>query len=302
MHRYLSNRASGTSGPVILTAAKAGLITQAAVAACDGLDGVVDGLLADPRQCDASRFDVGSLQCSGAEADDCLTAAQVDVARKIYAGPVNPRTSEQLYPGLPVGSEAGWPGYWGATDPVRADYWRLWAFENPQWDWWTFDYDRDVSFTEAKLGPLVDHTSADLAAFKARGAKAIVYQGWADPVVNAIDTIAYAERVRTAQGSQAEADGFYRLFLVPGMGHCGGGSGANVFGNSGTAAPTDDADHDLLRALDRWVEQGTAPDRLIASRVVDGAAVATRPLCPHPQVATYMGSGSADDAENYQCR
>lgn len=302
LHRFLSNRASNTNGPVILTAAKAALITQRAVAACDAIDGVTDGVIDDPRACAAERFDVGALQCTGADAADCLTADQVAVARKIYAGPRNPRTGAQLYPGLPVGTESGWAGYWGGTEPVRADYWRLWAFENPQWNWWTFDYDRDVTFTEAKLGPLVDQVSTDLSRFKARGAKAIVYQGWQDPVVNAIDTIAYVERVRAAQGSQAEVDRFLRLFVVPGMGHCAGGSGATNFGNQGAPSPVVDADHDLLKALDRWVEQGVAPERIVASRVVGGSTVRTRALCPYPKRAVYGGSGSTDDAANFSCR
>jgi feruloyl esterase len=184
---------------------------------------------------------------------------------------------------------------------VRADYWRLWVFENPQWNWWTFDYDRDLAFADAKVSPLVDQNNADIAAFKARGAKAIVYQGWQDPVVNPIDTIAYVDRVKALQGSQAEVDSFFRLFLVPGMGHCSGGSGATNFGNQGGPSPTPSADHDVLMALDRWVETGAAPDRIVATRVVGGNAVRTRPLCPHPKKAVYGGTGSTDDAANFRC-
>ncbi len=301
LHRFLSNRAHNTNGPVILTGAKAALITQAAVAACDAIDGVTDGVIDDPRQCDASRFDIGALQCSGADGANCLTADQITAARQIYAGPKNPRTQAQIYPGWPVSSEAGWSVYWGGSEPVRADYWRLWVFENPQWNWWSFDYDRDVAFADAKMNPLVDQNSVDLAAFKARGAKAIVYQGWVDPVVSSFDTIAYYERLRTAQGSQAETDGFFRLFMVPGMGHCGGGSGAANFGNQGGASPVVSPERDVLQALDRWVEQGTAPDRIVATRVVAGNAVRTRPLCPYPKRAVYSGSGSTDEAANFRC-
>jgi feruloyl esterase len=301
LHRYLSNRATGTTGPVILTAAKANLITQRAVAACDALDGVTDGVMENPLACTSTHFDVASLQCTGADAADCLTADQVSVAQKIYAGPKNARTGAQLYPGYPVGTESGWPGYWGGAEPVRADYWRLWVFDNPQWSWWTFDYDRDLSYADAKLGDLVDQTSADLSAFKAAGGKAIVYQGWQDAVVNAVDTIAYADRVKAAQGSQAELDNFYRLFLVPGMGHCSGGTGATVFGNGCGQAPNPTADNDVLMALDRWVEQGQAPERIVASRVTAGNVVRTRPLCVHPKTAVYQGSGSTDEAANFRC-
>lgn len=302
LHRYLSNRVQGTSGPVILTSAKANLITQRAVAACDALDGVTDGVLENPLACTSDKFNVTSLQCTGADAADCLTADQVAVAQKIYAGPKNPRTGAQIYPGYPVGSESGWPGYWGGAEPVRADYWRLWVFENPRWDWWTFDFDRDLMFADAKISPLVDHNSADLSAFKAAGAKAIVFQGWQDAVVNPVDTIAYAERVAAAQGSQAERDKFYRLFLVPGMGHCSGGAGATTFGNSGGQAPNPNADNDLLMALDRWVEQGQAPTHIVASRVSAGNVVRTRPLCPHPQTAVYKGAGSTDEAASFICQ
>jgi feruloyl esterase len=148
----------------------------------------------------------------------------------------------------------------------------------------------------------VDQTSADLSAFKAAGAKAIVFQGWQDAVVNPVDTIAYAERVKAAQGTQAEMDKFYRLFLVPGMGHCSGGSGATTFGNSGGQVPNPTADNDLLMALDRWVEQGRAPDSIVAARLSGGNVVRTRPLCVYPQTAVYKGSGSTDDATNFNCQ
>jgi feruloyl esterase len=176
------------------------------------------------------------------------------------------------------------------------------VFDNPQWDWWTFDFDRDVQRADEKVGALVDQVNPDINAFKARGGRAIVYQGWQDPVTNPIDTIAYYEKVRAAQGSQQEVDRVFRLFLVPGMGHCAGGTGTTSFGNLGASAPAVDADHDLLTALDAWVEKGTPPDRIIASRVVNGSVVRTRPLCPYPKRAVYTGSGSTDEAANFSCK
>jgi feruloyl esterase len=299
--RYHSNRVPNTDTR-ILTNAKASLITQRAVAACDSLDGVTDGVMNDPRACTTSVFNVESLQCAGADAPDCLTAEQVTAAKAIYAGPKNPRTSAQIYPGQPVGTESSWPGYWGGTAPVRSDFWALWVFDNPQWDWWTFDYDRDLAYAYAKVGPLVDHNDADISAFKASGGKLITYQGWADAVVNPLDTIAYYEKVRTAQGSQQATDDFFRLFLAPGVGHCGGGTGPSVFGNGGNLAPNATADSDLLMALDRWVEQGVAPDAIVASRVQGGAVTVTRPLCPYPKKAVYKGSGSTTEAANFSCQ
>jgi feruloyl esterase len=256
----------------------------------------------DPRACTADKFSIDSMACAPGQTTVCLTADEIAVAKKIYAGPKNARTGASLYPGLVVGTESGWSAYWGSTEPVRADYWRLWAFGNPQWNWWTFDYDRDVTYADAVVGPLVDQTNPDIAAFKARGGKAIVYQGWADPVVNATDTIAYVDAVKAKQGSQAEVDKFFRLFLVPGMGHCSGGTGTTNFGNQGGASPVVDADHDVLQALDRWVTSGAAPDRIVASRVVEGATVRTRPLCPHPKKAVYAGTGSTDDAASFNCQ
>jgi feruloyl esterase len=302
MYRFMANRNAGDNATVILSPAKAALVTSRAIAACDALDGVADGVMEDPRACTADKFNVDALLCQAGDAADCLTVEQLAVVKKIYAGPKNPRTNAQLYPGYPVGSEAGWPAYWGATEPVRADFWRLWVYENPQWNWWTFDYDRDVMFADAKVGYMVDQVNPDLAAFKARGGKAIVYHGWQDPVVNPLDTIAYYEQVKALQGSQAEIDKFLRLFLVPGMGHCGGGAGATNFGNQGSPSPAVSADRDVLMALDRWVEQGVAPDSIVASRVVGGNAVRTRPLCAYPKKAVYSGSGSTDDAANFSCQ
>jgi feruloyl esterase len=297
--RFQSNRQANTNN-LILTPAKASLITAKAVETCDGLDGVKDGVMADPRQCTSDKFNVASLQCRGADGPDCLTAAQVDAAQKIYQGPKNLRGL--IYPGPVVGTESTWPIYWEASAPVRADFWALWQFDNPRWDWWTFDYDRDYNAAAAKLGPLVDLTDPDIRAFKARGAKLISYHGWGDAVVSALDTIKYYEQVREQQGSQQATDSFFRLFLVPGMGHCQGGSGPTVFGNQGLQAPDASAANDLLMALDRWVESGSAPDAIVASQMSGNAVSATRPLCAYPKRAVYKGTGSTDSAANFSCQ
>jgi feruloyl esterase len=231
----------------------------------------------------------------------------------MYAGARNPRTGAQIYPGWPKGSEAltvapdgtpitGWHQYWGTAEPTRADFWRLWVFSDSHWNPWTFDFDRDLARADSTVGRMVDQTSTDLDAFRRRGGKAIVYQGWQDPVVNALDTIDYYERLRARQGSQAATDAFFRLFMVPGMGHCGGGPGATSFGNPGPPPPIVDAQHDVLAALDAWVERGVPPDRIVASRVENGAVTRTRPLCPYPRRAAYTGSGRTDDAASFVCR
>ena len=302
LYRFQVNRPPNNDTQLILSPAKSAVITNAAIAACDALDGVTDGVMEDPRVCTSARFNVDSLLCTGPETPTCLTAAQLDVARKIYAGPKNPRTGEQLYLGYPVGSESGWAAQWGTTEPARAGFWRFWVFDDPTWNWWTFDYDSHVALTDTKVGGLVDQINPNVNAFKARGGKNIVYHGWSDPVVNPLDTIAYYEQVRAQQGSQAEIDNFFRLFLVPGMGHCAGGIGTGNFGNQGGQSPVVDADRDVLMALDRWVETSVAPDRIVASRVVMGNVVRTRPLCPYPRKAVYSGSGSTDDAANFTCQ
>jgi feruloyl esterase len=307
--QFLANHDRGAAA-AILPAAKLPAITRAVVAACDGLDGVTDGVVDDPRRC---RFDPASLLCKNGDAADCLTAAQVAAVKKIYDGPKNPRTGGQVYPGWPPSSEAlttlpdgrpgsGWQQYWGSSEPTRASFWRHWVFGNPDYDWWTFDFDRDLRVADEEVGRMVDQVNPDVSPFKARGGKVLVYQGWQDPVVNALDTIAYYEQVRAGQGSQARTDEFFRLFLVPGMGHCSGGTGATLFGNQGGAAPVVDADHDVLAALDAWVEKGAAPRRIIASRVEGGKVVRTRPLCPYPTRAVYVGQGSTDDAASFACK
>jgi feruloyl esterase len=306
--QFLSNRQPGDNGAPIIPASTLPLITRAVVAACDAGDGVSDGVVDDPRAC---RFDPGVLQCSG-DRTDCLTPVQVAALRKMYQGAKNLRTGAQVYPGWPVSSEAltvspqgspqsGWHQYWGNTEPTRAAFWRHWVFADPKWDWWSFDFDRHLAIADERVGRMIDHVNPDISAFRARGGKAIVYQGWQDPVVNALDTIAYYERVRTRRGSQQDVDRFVRLFLVPGMGHCAGGTGTTNFGNQNAPSPVVDAEHDLLSALDAWVEKGTAPSRIVASRVVNGATVRTRPLCSYPLNAVYRG-GSVDDAASFECR
>ncbi|MCD2511013.1 tannase/feruloyl esterase family alpha/beta hydrolase [Comamonas endophytica] len=301
MWRFRANRPDNVNNVSYLSNAKLQFLTSRAVAACDGLDGVMDGVIDDPRQCTTARFNPDALLCTGAETSSCLTAEQLNAAKKIYQGPRNPRTGAQLYPGWPVGGESGWGSYMGGTEPTRADFWRYWTFDDPKWNWWSFDFDRDVSYANAKIAPLVDQTNPDLSRFKASGGKLLVYHGWNDPVVSAYDSINYYEQVRARQGSQAATDEFYRLMLVPGMGHCSGGPGATTLRADGTLIPNDPS-RDLLGALDRWVEQGQAPDDLVAARVTRNAVERTRPLCSYPKQAVYSGAGDTNAASSYRCQ
>lgn len=275
--------------------AKLSLLASAVLAACDAADGLKDGLITDPRQC---RFDPSAIECRGPDADTCLTAAQVQSARRIYTGPVNPRTKQPIYPGVPAGSELDWkrfgppPGK-TAAPPFEAIFkWSLGA----DWNWRTFDFDRDYTTMVARLGPAVDALNPDLSAFQSRGHKLIVYHGWADWLVTPGEAIKYREAVlarrrhnasaKAAAAAQRETDQFYRLFMIPGMAHCGGGPGLSAFSG--------------MDALVKWVEEGIAPDSIMASGKPGGIEV-QRPVCPYPQVARYRGTGDERAAASFFC-
>ncbi len=270
-------------GQPILTPANLSLVARASVQACDAQDGLEDGLLSDPLSC---RFDPATIACVGAATDECLTPDQAAAVRKIYDGATNPRTHEQIFPGWVRGSEAGWGTYLvSPKQPARLGFFQYFAFHDPKWDWRTFDWDRDVDFVDAQV-PFLSATSSDLGAFKDRGGKLIMYTGWADPVVPPQDTVDYFNAVVQRFGA-AGTSSFLRFFPAPGMSHCGGGPGPNSF--------------DALAALDRWVELGEAPDRLVASHRSNGTVDRARPLCAYPSVARYNGAGSIDEASSFTC-
>jgi feruloyl esterase len=282
-----------------LPPAALGLLHRAAIAACDGLDGLVDGVLDDPRQC---TFDPAALTCAaGTAPGTCLTAAQVAAARRVYDGLKHPQTGAQLFPGLARGSEPFWPHRDRAqpfTIPIAHYKWLV--FADPAWQWTTFqftdaaDYDAHVR-AEARLAPVMNATSPDLRAFRDRGGKLLQYHGWNDQLIAPGNSIDYYESVVAlfAQGRDrtraiADVQRFYRLFMAPGMAHCGGGTGPNTF--------------DMQDALEAWVERGIAPDRVVASRHVNGIVDRRRPLCPYPQVAVYSGQGDSNDDTNFVCQ
>jgi hypothetical protein len=285
-------------------------LQNAAIAACDALDGVKDGLIENPRRC---HFDPVVVQCKGADGPDCLTAPQVDAARKIYGGSKNSRTGAQIVPGFSPGTEAvpaNWPLWITAAGPDKLatqsffgnSFFQNMVFDNPKWDFRTLNFDSDVKLTDDKLASVLNSDNPNLRPFKARGGKLIQYHGWGDAAIPPQGSIDYYETVRKGMGN---TEGFYRLFLVPGMSHCGGGLGANVFGN-GLVPPHADPDHDVVLALDRWVEHGVAPDRIVATGYTDGnpakGVAMTRPLCPYPKEAHYKGTGDTNDAANFVCQ
>ena len=265
--------------------AKYAVIHRAAVAQCDAADGLKDGLISDPLNC---RFDPKVLACQGADAAGCLTSAQVAAATRIYAGVKHPRTGAEIFPGLEAGSELQWGGPAGGPAPlaVAGDLFKYVVFKDPRWDFRTFDLERDYDAVHRIDSLDLSPTSPDLEPFAARGGKLLIYHGWGDQNVAPRSSVKYHAKLVEKMG-QKRVDDSVRLFFAPGMAHCGGGEGPNTF--------------DALTPLEQWREQGKAPAEIVASHLTNGKVDRTRPLCPYPQVATYKGAGSIDQAENFVC-
>ena len=293
---------------VIVPPEKLALITDAVVKECRGRDGGAesDAFLTDPEACG---FRPDELLCKGADAPDCLTHEQVDALAAMYGGAHDPKTGEQIYYGWPKGSEnsgrmvkslPGWSLYWAdpvhSDRPARLNFWKVWAFQDANWDWRTFDFDAGMKTVDDRLASTINAMSPNLSAFHAAGGKLIQYHGLADPVVPPRDSIDYYERVQAAEdnGKPPRADAsadFYRLFLAPGLYHCQGGPGPNVL--------------DVQRALEQWVEQGTAPATIAATKYSDDKPAAgvsmSRALCPYPKRAHYDGVGDPAEASSFSC-
>ena len=267
--------------------AKYPVIHQAALVACDAGDGLKDGLIDDPRQC---RFDPTVLLCKEGDGPSCLTAPQVAAARQIYSNAVNPRTKQELFASLVPGSELGWGAQAAGPEPTAMTYdqYRYVVFKDPNWDWKTFDFDKDVVKGDLPENLIMNATNPDMRAFFSRGGKLILYHGWSDSLVPPPNTIKYYEQVVAHMGGAAKATEHVRLFMAPGMGHCSGGEGPDTF--------------DKVKALEDWVERGKVPARVEASHSTNGRVDRTRPLCAYPQVARYSGTGSIDDAANFSCK
>jgi feruloyl esterase len=275
--------AQAVTGAGYIPPEKYPVIHRAVLAACDELDGVKDGVIENPLAC---KFDPQVLQCKENDGPECLTSAQVEAARRIYSASVNPRTGEKLYPGLALGSELDWR-IWAGPQPlsIGLDYFRYVVFEDPQWDFRTLDFDRDIARAEALDHDRINALDPNLKPFFDRGGKLIQYHGWSDAQISPGNSVDYYRSVIRQLGSVEDS---YRLFMVPGMAHCGGGEGATSF--------------DAMPALEQWVEERKAPARIIAARVREGRVEWTHPLCPFPETAMYTGKGNSRDAANYVCR
>ena len=262
------------------------MLHQAALDACDALDGVKDGIIGDPTRC---KFDPTVTQCKGADAPNCLTPAQVQTAKKFYAPLIDPKTGEEVFPGFEPGSELRWAGMAGGPRPLAMadDLFKYIVFQDPNWDFLTMDVSKDLPRARKIDNGDISPTSANIKKFVGRGGKLIMYHGWGNQNVAPLSSVHYYEKLTSAMG-KSQVEDSVRLYMVPGMGHCTGGEGPNVF--------------DTLTALENWREHGVAPKEIVASQIVKGTVTRTRPLCPYPQVAQYKGTGSTDQAENFICR
>jgi len=263
-----------------IPAEKYPMIHDAVLAACDAKDGVKDGLIENPESC---KVDFKALECKGADATSCLTKRQVQTAETIVS-PAISASGEVLFPRLEPGTEMRWAS--PAPAELFLDEFRYVVYQDPQWDWKSFELDRDAAKAHA-IDKDVDELNPQLGPFAKHGGKLLLYHGWADQQVAPGASVEFYKSAQQLGGGAAEVSKWMRLFMAPGMGHCSGGEGPDSF--------------DKIGALEQWVEQGKAPEEIVAAHHTGGQVDRTRPLCPYPQVAVYGGKGSIDDAANFSC-
>jgi feruloyl esterase len=266
-----------------LTAAKLTALSEAAVNACDAQDGVKDGLINNPRAC---KFDPSVMLCKGADGPNCLTQPQLDAVKRAYAT-TKLKSGEAVFPGKEPGSEYQWMAFLGGQNApgVSVGSFQV-AYNDANWDAKTFDADRDLKIVDEKVGAIINAVNPDLSAFKAHGGKLLLYHGWNDTAISPGNTINYYESVLKKMGGKQ--DDFVRLYMAPGMQHCGGGPGPNQI--------------NYMAIMERWRENNQTPASIEAVHVTNNRVDMTRPLCPYPQVATYKGTGSPSDASNFVCK
>jgi hypothetical protein len=277
------------------------IVADAVYGKCDASDGLRDGVIGDPRRCNF-RPGTDLTRCAPGGNADCLGAAQVDALDAIYRGAQTgtgasalawPAGSEIAAPS-PAGTRTGWIPYFLPPQPEGRStnrnfgetFVRYMAFgkPDPTYDWKSFDLAADPQRMTG-IRSILDATNPDLSRFRARNGKILMYFGWADPALNPLMGVQYYEQVTERMGPSTSD--FFKLYMVPGMFHCGGGVGTSAF--------------DAFTPLVEWVEKGTAPAALAAGRDADGTVIRTRPLCAYPQVARYKGAGSIDEAANFAC-
>jgi len=275
-------------GKAVFTPEKLKALNAKVLARCDKLDGVEDGILADPRDCD---FKPEMAACAAnMDQPDCLTPKEVDAVRKLYNGPRNSK-GQLLAPAFdPVGSELSWMNM--NLDEVAAGYLRYLAFDKnpaPGYSHWDFDFDKDPEKTKktaALYDPVAPGTAPDLKAFEKNGGKLIVYHGWMDAPVSSYGTVDYWAQVVKRQGGEEKVDDFFRLYMIPGMFHCRGGGVPDKF--------------DFLGPIVAWVEKDEAPVRVVSRQIENDKVVRSRPLFPYPSYAKYTGQGDVNDEKNWE--
>ena len=284
--RVALNRSVNATPASAIPSSKYPLINQAVLAACDARDGVSDGVLENPGAC---AFDPKVLQCSG-ESDNgaCLTPAQVESASRMYAGAKHPTTNASVLPGLAPGAELGW-GVLGGTQPLSlaVDTFKHVFMKDKSWEASRFNPAIDIDLALASdPDDALGSTNADLRPFFARGGKLLMYHGWSDPQVTPYNTINFFYKVLETTGGAGVGTSI-QLYMVPGMNHCQGGPGTDIFNKVGP--------------LEEWIKTGSAPARIEAAHMSNGVIDRTRPLCPLGQVAQWNGTGSTNEAANFAC-
>jgi Tannase and feruloyl esterase len=292
-----------------IPAGKIPAIAHGVLAGCDALDAVKDGILNDPRQC---YFDPASMSCKGADSDSCLTPVQVTTLKKLYQG-AHDSKGKAVFPGFVPGGEegqGGWSAWITGSEPRKAllfafgwGYFANMVYEKHDWDYTNANLDDAVAASDKKFANVLNAMDPDMEAFAAHGGKLILYHGWSDPGISPLASINYYESVVRKMG-QKDADSFVRLYMVPGMQHCNGGPGADIFGEF-DLSPVKNPQHNISMALEEWVEKGTAPSSVTASKIQGQGPTAkvamTRPLCAYPQKAEYKGNGDPNDAASFVC-
>ena len=298
----------------MIGAAKTPAIAAAVLAACDKLDGLSDGLVSDPRQC---RFDPEKLRCTGNETNACLTRPQITALQAIYLGP-HTSTGGRINFGFSPGGEtapgsAGWDLWiFGAApgssiqNAFGSNFVKYVVGVPEDWTPADFNFDRDFESLEAKTSATFNATDPDLSRFAGRGGKLILFHGWSDAAIPALGTIAYHDQVVSRMGA-GRAAAFMRLFMVPGMHHCGGGIGPSDLDQAGVPSPGRDASTSLPAALEAWVEQGRVPEQVVARQAVQPGAPEGQPrrtalICAYPKRAMLKPGADRMRADSYSCR
>lgn len=281
LNAYVNRSADSAIAP-----SKYSMIHDAVLQACDALDGVKDGVIENPSRC---HFNPEVLACKGADGPACLTSAQVETVRAIYAPVKNPRTGETLRPALlQPGSELNWATLAG-PEPLSytQELYKYLVFKNPGWNWHTFNPATDIDRALQEDQGQLNFTSADLRPFFKHGGKLLMYHGWSDQQVTPLGSIEYFNDV-LAKTDAGEVGKSIQLYMVPGMYHCQGGPGTDNF--------------DKMAAMEDWMAKGTAPDSIVASHRAGGNIDRTRPLCPYGKVAAYGGSADTETATSFSCK